>query len=205
MYDRSIQMVDGLQYSERFGGGGRPHTRKPHRYENYQEVHANQMNKLREAEVVVSDDLEFEGGPHPLTRADGFLLSGSVYTKSGGVLEVTKWLQADERGNVLSKHYRYHARLETHEERNLFRFDNCHENSPEKPVQSIHLHRFNVGGYEVLDPLNIPHLELPWMQEIIESVEELAANSAKLTGPQREVIREQEAHLPLYGVVHESL
>lgn len=136
------------------------------------------------------------------------MLSGSVYTKSGGVLDVTKWLQPDERGNVLAKQYRYHARLEAHEKRNLFRFDNCHEShesSPGRPVQSIHLHRFNIGGHEVLGPLDIPHLQLPWMQAIIESVEELAANSAELTGAQRKSIREQEAQFPMYGVVYESL
>ena len=130
------------------------------------------MNALFDEGVVVRDTQRFRDN----TTTDGRLtevnLRGRVYTASGAVLVVNKWLEVRYRARVevRTHEYAYHAFVRSlPRRRDLFRYDNCHGG-----LDTLHRHRFGSDGEpQGLEP--IPHHRLPWLSEIIREAEGAAA------------------------------
>ena len=130
------------------------------------------MNALFDEGVVVRDTQRFREN----TTADGRLtevnLRGRVYTASGAVLVVNKWLEVRHRARaeVRTHEYAYHAFVRSlPRRRDLFRYDHCHGG-----LETLHCHRYESPGATArLEP--VAHDELPWLSEIIREAEQAAA------------------------------
>ena len=127
------------------------------------------MDLLRAEGVVVSDTLDF------VRLEGGVRLSGRVRTRSGGVLDVRKDLQAigdanEEDPRVRTTAYRYMALWQPPDGESipLFRYDNYGAD-----VATLHRHDFHPDGAEARR-YPVPHDRLPYMDEVIRETETLA-------------------------------
>ena len=130
------------------------------------------MNALFDEGVVVRDTQRFRENITADGRMTEVNLRGRVYTASGAVLVVNKWLEVRYRARVevRTHEYAYHAFVRSlPRRRDLFRYDNCHGG-----LDTLHRHHFGPDG-EPQGSEPIAHHQLPWLSEIIREAEDAAA------------------------------
>ena len=146
------------------------HERDWHEYDNYRQVHQNQMARLIESGTVHADELIFGEERNARGEIAGATLGGRVRTASGAVLEVEKRFEVSYlrgRARVRTAEYRYHAWLPGRSRRHLFRYDN-HRGGPRR-------HGYGADGRELEAE---PVANLPWLSEVIEEAQRLGEEAS---------------------------
>ncbi len=103
---------------------------------------------------------------------DTVTVSGRLRCQDGIYLDVRKILELNERNQVRTSKYKYHAGIAGEGSRPLFRYDNAHGYGRAGHVDNHHKHVFDETGKESRDPEWIGRDRWPTMREVIVELEE---------------------------------
>ena len=133
--------------------------------QNYLTVHNNCLDNYR-AYFIVSDSLVYQfATPGLLT------ISGRVAFQHGLFLDVDKLLEVNNRHQVRTISYSYHAGVEGPQDRAIFRYDNAHQYVREGHEDAHHKHRFDPKSWNELEPpIWIGRNGWPHLSEVIEEL-----------------------------------
>lgn len=154
-----------------FSGGRRTARRgDPHGWNalhNYLKVHHRYLDDLR-GDFVVDDDLEYD-----VPARDLFEIRGRIRCRHGLFVDVDKTLEINEKNQVRTIKYSYHAGVEGPQDRTIVRYDNAHRYAREGHADEHHRHRYNHSTWQEIEPPEwIGRDRWPHLNEVIEEVRE---------------------------------
>lgn len=113
--------------------------------------------------LIESNSLEFRiAGP------DSILISGRIEFPAGVFLDVHKILEINDRNQVRTLRYSYHAGLTQPTERSLFRYDNAHRYDRAGHADEHHKHVFDSTGEETENPVWIGRNNWPTLGDVLQ-------------------------------------
>lgn len=149
----------------RRGRGGDPHGWNA--LANYLNVHHRRLDDLREY-FVIGDDLQYD-----FPTAYTFEIRGRVRCRHGLFVDVDKTLEVNDKHQVRTIKYSYHAGVEGKQDRPIFRYDNAHRYAREGHADEHHKHRFDPATWQEIEPPEwIGRDRWPHLNEVIEELRE---------------------------------
>lgn len=133
--------------SSRGQGSGR--GKDPHGWnalDNYLSAHFGCLDGFRD-HFVLEDDLECYFEP-----PDAYRIRGRLRCHPNLFLYIDKTLEVNDRRQVRTVRYNYHAGMEGTENRPIFRYDNAHRYAHEGHADEHHKHRFNHTTWQEINP-----------------------------------------------------
>jgi hypothetical protein len=141
--------------------GGDPHGWNS--LQNYLKVHERRLDDLR-GHYVLDDTLE-KTFPAP----DVMEIRGRIGCKHGLFVDVRKTLEINDRDQVRTVTYRYHAGIEGSDDRAIFRYDNVHSHAGHEDEH--HKHRFCPRTWqEIVPPEWVGYDGWPHLNQVIEEL-----------------------------------
>ena len=133
---------------------------------NYLKVHHSYLDMFRE-NLVLGDSLQYEF-PSP----DVFEIRGRVACQHDLFVDVDKTLEVNERNQVRTIKYSYHAGVEGRRTRSVFRYDNAHRYTREGHADEHHKHRFDPATWQEIEPpIWIGRDSWPHLSEVLEELQ----------------------------------
>lgn len=133
--------------------------------QNYLKVHERYLEDLR-GDFVLGDSLQYDF-PTP----DLFEIRGRVSCQHGLFVDVDKTLEINDRNQVRTIKYSYHAGVEGQQDRPIFRYDNAHRYIREGHEDDHHKHRYDYANWQEVEPPEwIGRDRWPHLNEVIEEV-----------------------------------
>ena len=124
--------------------GGDPHGWNS--LDHYLAIHARRLADF--THFIVADDLQIE------VIGDSLFIRGRLTCEHGLFIDVVKALDINDRGQVRTRQYAYHAGVIGDADRSIFRYDN-HDQKLGHPDRH-HCHRFDYQTWtEILPPVEI--------------------------------------------------
>lgn len=161
------------------GGQGRASRGDPHGWnplENYLTVHHSYLDDLR-GYFVVGDDLQYD-----FPVEDVFEITGRVACRHGLFVDVQKTLEVNDRGQVRTVKYSYHAGVEGEKNRPIFRYDNAHRHPHHEDEH--HRHRYDPSTWdEIVPPEWVGRDNWPHLNEVVEELREWWEATGQRLGP----------------------
>lgn len=103
--------------------------------------------------------------------ADTLRLEGRLYFQQGIFIDVYKQLELNERGQVRTFKYSYHAGIDGDGERSILRYDNAHVHWTAGHPDAHHKHRFNHSTWEEIEPpVHVGYDGWPHLSDVIDEV-----------------------------------
>ncbi len=136
--------------------------------DHYLTIHHAQLKRL--GEFFVEDDcLQIQ-----LTDEGTLRIEGLIWCKDDIFLDVNKTLEINERNQVRTVYYKYHAGIQLDgETKSIFRYDNAHVYTKEGHADAHHKHCYNhMSGEEIRPPEWIGHDRWPTLTEVLEELHE---------------------------------
>lgn len=134
--------------------------------DNYLTVHQRYLDNVR-AYFVIADDLSYE-----FSREFVFEIRGRIRCLHGLFLNVEKTLEVNERRQVRTVDYSYHAGVEGPANRPIFRYDNAHTYAREGHPDDHHRHRYDPATWQEIEPpVWIGRERWPHLSEAIEELQ----------------------------------
>lgn len=134
-------------------------------FHNYLKVHHRYLDDLR-GDFVVDDTLDYD-----FPASSAFEIRGRVRCRHGLFVDVDKTLEINERNQVRTVKYSYHAGIEGTTDRPIFRYDNAHTYAREGHDDEHHKHRYDhVTWLEIEPPEWIGVDRWPHLSNVIEEL-----------------------------------
>jgi len=131
--------------------------------DHYLSIHFAQLKRLGEY-IVERDELEID-----LTDADTLRIKGRIYCVHSLFLDVAKTLEINDRHQVRTIRYKYHAGILGETPRSIFRYDNAHPYT-EHP-DDHHKHFYDLVTWQEVDPPQwVGRNALPTLAEVLEEL-----------------------------------
>lgn len=133
--------------------------------EGYFNAHERHVERFADY-FLVNDALQF--WPVDSDQIKG---EGRLTFRDGLFIDVHKVLIRNNRGQVRTASYSYHAGIEGPSDRTIFRYDNAHEYARERHPDAHHKHRYNHATWEEIEPPEwIGYDRWPTLAEVIEEL-----------------------------------
>lgn len=149
-----------------FSGRIQPERGDPHGWNslnNYLTIHETQLDRLR-SYFVIQDTLAYVW-----LDAHTLRIEGRITCQFGIFLDVRKTLDVNERGQVRTIRYRYHAAFDAPVPRPIFRYDNAHRHPGHDDEH--HKHHVNYATWtEISPPEWIGYERWPTLAEVLDEV-----------------------------------
>ena len=156
------------------GSRGDPHGWNA--LENYLLVHHRYLEIFRPY-FIVDDDLHYG-----FLAEDLFEIRGRVRCRDGLFVDVTKTLDVNERNQVRTISYSYHAGIEGRESRSIFRYDNAHRYTREGHRDEHHRHRFDPMTWQEIEPPEwIGREGWPHLSDVIDELRDWWEQTGRFT------------------------
>lgn len=102
-----------------------------------------------------------------------FVIEGRLICKGGLFIKVQKLIERNNRNQVRTFRYSYHAGLEGDADRSIFRYDNAHTYVREGHADEHHKHRFDYATWgEIAPPQWVGVHNWPTLTDVIEELYE---------------------------------
>lgn len=136
--------------------------------DHYLAIHDAQLARL--GEFFVEDDCS----QIQLTDEGTLRIEGLIWCKGDTFLDVTKTMEINERDQVRTVYYKYHAGIVLDgETRSIFRYDNAHVYEREGHADAHHKHRFDQDSWEEIRPPEwVGHDRWPTLTDALEELHE---------------------------------
>lgn len=133
--------------------------------DNYLKIHHGYLDGFRDY-FVLEANLEEQ-----FVTADVFEIRGRIRCDRGLFIDVDKTLQVNERGQVRTIKYSYHAGMEGPDDRPIFRYDNAH--TYRGHADEHHKHSRDPSTWEEFGrPIWVGRDQWPHLNDIIEELRE---------------------------------
>lgn len=134
--------------------------------DHYLTIHSAQLERL--GTFFVEDD-----STEIYLIAEGTLrITGRIWCKGNTFLDVTKTLEINERNQVRTLYYKYHAGiLLGGDTKSIFRYDNAHTYAREGHADAHHKHRYDYSTWEEIRPAEwVGYDHWPTLADVLEEL-----------------------------------
>jgi hypothetical protein len=134
-------------------------------FQKYIQVQESHLDRFRDY-FIETDNLQYT-----FPSAARFEIRGRIRCRHGLFIDVDKTLEFNDRQQVRTLYYSYHAGIEGSEDRTIFRYDNAHRYAREGHADEHHKHRFDPATWsEIEPPVWIGNNGWPHLSDVIEEL-----------------------------------
>lgn len=131
----------------------------------YLNAHHRHLDRFRDY-FIESDSLTYS-----VANPGRFEIRGRIHCRHGLFIDVDKTLEFNERRQVRTIRYGYHAGVAGERDRAIFRYDNAHRYTREGHEDEHHKHQFDHTGWQEIEPpVWVGRERWPHLSEVIEEL-----------------------------------